>query len=415
MNLRWFLSRSARQATEMCRQLTRLVAEQRDLLSEQAIAALTAAVVEARGIARSGSTETIKSEMKKLEEAANKWLKPYPNSGVRENIKEFLVAIVVILSFTTFFLQLTKIPTGSMQPTLYGITSDDLRQDNFEIPPWWQRFVGYWIGGASYAHVVAPYDGEVLAVDAPQTIFPFIKRQRIVFGSELGRKENLYVWLPPDERLVERAQLHRQRLYKKGEDIVKLRWKAGDHLLVDRFTYNFRQPERGEIIVFKTRGIGGLTQDQLYIKRLVALGGETVQIGNDHHLIIDGRKLTASDRHFEFVYTFDHQGKNQRRLGEINRMVDGQQSPERGSHSQYLGHVNGLVGEREFGLANQAPRFPDENTTVRVPKDEYLAMGDNTLNSLDSRYWGGVPKKNVLGRCWFVYWPFTDRFGWGYR
>lgn len=415
MKLRWFLSRTVRQATEMCRQLTRLIAEQRDLLSEQAISTLTASVAEARGVIRAGAPDAIKAEMKKLEEAANKWLKPYPNSAIRENIKEFQVAIVVILSFTTFFLQLTKIPTGSMQPTLYGITSDDLRPEQFEIPPFWKRFIGYWTGGASYAHVVAPFDGEVLSVDAPQTIFPFIKRQRILFGSELGAKQNLYVWLPPDERLVERARLDRRRVYRRGEDIVKLRWRAGDHLLVDRFTYNFRTPERGEIIVFKTRGILGLTQDQLYIKRLVALGGETVQIGNDRHLIIDGRKITASDRHFEFVYTFDHKDQGLRGLSEGNRLVEGQQTAERGSHSLYLGHVNGLVGARDFDAPGQAPRFHDETAKFVVPKDEYLAMGDNTLNSLDSRYWGGLPKKNVLGRCWFVYWPFTDRFGWGYR
>lgn len=42
-------------------------------------------------------------------------------------------------------------------------------------------------------------------------------------------------------------------------------------------------------------------------------------------------------------------------------------------------------------------------------------MGDNTLNSLDSRTWGPFPSQYVIGKAFFVYWPITDRFGWGYH
>ena len=85
------------------------------------------------------------------------------------------------------------------------------------------------------------------------------------------------------------------RLYRKGETIVKAKSVAGDHLLVDRFTYNWRLPKRGEIFVFKTKGIQGLPPDVLYIKRLVALPNEKVQIGNDRHLIIDGERFDRGD------------------------------------------------------------------------------------------------------------------------
>jgi signal peptidase I len=44
-----------------------------------------------------------------------------------------------------------------------------------------------------------------------------------------------------------------------------------------------------------------------------------------------------------------------------------------------------------------------------------MVMGDNTLNSLDSRSWGAFPARNVIGRYWFVYWPITERFGWAPR
>jgi signal peptidase I len=44
-----------------------------------------------------------------------------------------------------------------------------------------------------------------------------------------------------------------------------------------------------------------------------------------------------------------------------------------------------------------------------------MVMGDNTCNSSDSRVWGSFPTGNVIGKYFFVYWPFTGRFGWGNR
>jgi signal peptidase I len=48
---------------------------------------------------------------------------------------------------------------------------------------------------------------------------------------------------------------------------------------------------------------------------------------------------------------------------------------------------------------------------VTVPPYSYFALGDNSANSLDSRYWGFVPAENVVGRGLFVYWPFTSHWG----
>ncbi len=47
----------------------------------------------------------------------------------------------------------------------------------------------------------------------------------------------------------------------------------------------------------------------------------------------------------------------------------------------------------------------------RVPDEGYFAMGDNSYNSLDSRYWGPVPEENLVGRGLFVYWPFNRHWG----
>ncbi|HTG44741.1 MAG TPA: signal peptidase I, partial [Verrucomicrobiae bacterium] len=273
--------------------------------------------------------------------------------------------------------------------TLFGITHQDLRNTNFDMPPFWKRFALYWTQGISYKQLVALEDGQVTGIGEPKVIIPFVKKQQIFFN-----RKPLTIWFPPED-LQKRAELWPGMFFKKGEDILKLKVVAGDHLLVDRFTYNFRHPQRGEIFVFKTKGITGLAQDVLYIKRLVALPNEEVRIGNDSHLIIDGKRLDASTPHFEMVYS-----------REINP-----------TNNPYLGHVN------DFALARMnlryssslAPLLPDESVTHKVGPAHYMAMGDNTLNSFDSRAWGDVPQKNVIGRCWFVYWPFTDRFGWGYR
>lgn len=392
MTISWFFSKTVRQLSEMCRQMWRVLNEQRDLLTPEAISNLEAARLEAERKIQSGAgKEELQAQMKKLEEAARKWFKPYPNPAARENVKEFLVAVVTILGFTTFFLQLTKIPTGSMQPTLYGITHEDLRGTDFEMPSFWKRMALYWTQGISYKQLVAPEDGQITRIGDPQIIIPFVKKQQIIFNNK-----PLTIWFPPED-LQKRSELWPGMTFKKGQDIIKLKVVAGDHLLVDRFTYNFRHPKRGEIFVFKTKGIQGLQQDVLYIKRLVALPNEEVRIGNDRHLIINGKRLDASTRHFENVYTFDPKLTN----------------------NPYLGHVNDFA-LREMGLENRyptglSPLLPDENASHRVGLHHYMAMGDNTLNSYDSRAWGDVPQQNVIGRCWFVYWPFTDRFGWGYR
>lgn len=444
MTIRWFFSKTVRQLSEMCRQMERVINEQRDLLTPEAIAALGTAKTEAREAIRSGANKgELKRQMGKLEETARKWFKPYASPGVRENVKEFLVAVVTILSFTTFFLQLTKIPTGSMQPTLFGITYQDLsgehsvtlkngttlwgqitseagntiklktgqeereiskeeiaetKSGEFQVPPFWKRFALYWTKGISYKYLVAPFDGFVRHVGMPKPVFPFIKRQPVEFSSPNGdRVTTLWIWFPPDERLFNPGNpgfAATGKMIRKGAPIVKAKSVAGDHLLVDRFTYNFRHPKRGEIFVFKTKGIQALQQDVLYIKRLVALPGEKVQIGNDRHLRINGERLDSSTPRFEHVYEAELPGK---------------------TNSPYLGHVNDFVA-RQMGYGGPlAPLLSEERMVHQVGPKHYLAMGDNTMNSLDSRAWGDVPRENIIGKCWFVYWPFTERFGWGYR
>jgi signal peptidase I len=390
MVLRWFSSRSVRQALDLCHRVEKLAKAQRDILSSQAAQAIAQAVDDVRNAIRAGADNTaVDGRAGNLETVANKWLKPYPHAAIRENVDVFLVALVIALGIRTFFLQPMAIPTGSMQPTLFGITHQDLRgQPSAEIPRGLTRAFQSLVRGISYYHVTAVEDGVLEHIGEPQMVFPFVKKQRLIVG---GRTYT--IWFPPD-KLDERSGLHGREgeRFRKGDDIIKLKVMSGDRLFVDRFTVNFRRPSRGEIIIFLTEGIERLQQDTHYIKRLVALGGERVQINNQRHLVIDGKELDASTPRFENVYSF--------------------RGPP--AESQYSGHVNTHVAAR-FGMPNLAQRFPNEETPFQVRPRHYLVMGDNTMNSFDSRDWGDFPREKVIGKFAFVFWPISSRFGWAVR
>src|SRR5262249_34206649 len=137
-----------------------------------------------------------------------------------------------------------------------------------------------------------------------------------------------------------------------------------------------------------------LVENTHYIKRLIALGGEHMRIGNDRHVYINGKRLDASTPGFENVYGFDPK-----------------LPPEK---DHYSGHVNNFIG-RKYINGDLAPLFPDENTELVVRPHYYLPFGDNTMNSYDGRAWGDFPEEKVVGKASFVFWPISSRFGWGYR
>jgi signal peptidase I len=404
MNLQWFVSKTVRQATAMRNHVRKLLNHQRDVLPAPNLEGMSSAAGKLEeAIKNKADKATLEKQMENLEDAAKKWLKPYPNAAWRENIEVLLVALTVAMGIRTFFLQPFKIPTGSMQPTLYGVTSTNLISDpNFKMPTGWQR-VREWFQGTSYIHVVAKNDGE-LEWESPFKILIFSIKQRIWIA---GTPHT--IWFPPDYgapptgTLEYRAGLEHRHYYHRGEDVVKLRINAGDHLFVDRLSYNFRPPKRGEIIVFDTHGIDRLPPDQqntFYIKRLVGLGGETLSLQKDYilggspqgtkpvgHLVIDGKPLSASTPHFQSLYSFSGASRN----SEVLQYREG----------HYFGH--GLIGNLEPGAQ------------FHVEPHHYFVMGDNTMNSSDSRYWGDFPEEKVIGKSFFVYWPITDRFGLGYK
>ena len=65
---------------------------------------------------------------------------------------------------------------------------------------------------------------------------------------------------------------------------------------------------------------------------------------------------------------------------------------------------------RGYAPGQAMSRFAERSTFV-IPQHTYFAMGDNSYNSYDSRYWGPVPEENLVGRGLFVYWPFSRHWG----
>src|SRR5258708_2726217 len=165
MTARWFTSKTVRHATAMRKHVQKILNHQRDILSPQAVDAVETALAELRKtILENSSQEALLKQMEELEKVANKWLKPYPNAAFRENVEVLLVALAVAMGIRTFFLQPFKIPTGSMQPTLFGVTSEDLLQNpGIKRPTGWAA-IREWFGGVSYVHKVAASDGELKAV-----------------------------------------------------------------------------------------------------------------------------------------------------------------------------------------------------------------------------------------------------------
>jgi signal peptidase I len=409
-----------REACAVRKHYGRLLAAQRDILAPQAVANVeTALGALTTAIATGANAGAVRIKAEELQFAAEKWIKPYPNAAWRENVEVLLVALAVAMGIRTFFLQPFKIPTGSMQPTLFGVTSvPDFTKINFwnenrpavqsqideqiaardalVIPTGWQR-IKEWFEGNTFLHIIAQNDGELQAIEPPVRFLIFNIKQTIWIG---GVPQT--IWFPPDfgeAPLQNRAMVRVHSEYqegvqcKKGEDLIKMKVGAGDHLFVDRLTYNFRKPKRGEIVVFATAGTAIAQQDEFYIKRLTVMPGERVQITDDRHLLLNGQRLDASTPHFENVLGFNPE------------------TPPR--ESTFSGYVNGTIARQYDLYPNLAPLFPDQNTVYTNGPDSYMVFGDNTCNSSDSRTWGTFPAKNIIGKSFFVYWPLTKRFGWG--
>ena len=126
--------------------------------------------------------------------------------------------------------------------------------------------------------------------------------------------------------------------------------ETGDRLVNEKISYRFTSPKFGDIVVFQPPPelqSRGYSQDQAFIKRIIGTPGDTVKID-------DGK-----------VY------------------------------------LNGNILQEDYIKEPPLQAFQ----LVRVPQNQYFMMGDNRNDSNDSRYWGFLPKKNMIGKAIFRFWP----------
>lgn len=119
----------------------------------------------------------------------------------------------------------------------------------------------------------------------------------------------------------------------------------GDRILVNKFIYRFKEPERGDIIVFRWPP----DESRIFVKRLIAKGGEEVEI-KDGKVYINGKAIKE----------------------------------------EYL---------KVEPVGNYGP--------AEVPYGMYFVLGDNRNQSDDSRFWGFVPRKNIKGKAFLIYYPIN--------
>ncbi len=174
---------------------------------------------------------------------------------------------------------------------------------------------------------------------------------------------------------------------------------VGDFILVNKFSYGLRwpvldskfldlgEPKRGDVVVFRYPR----DPTQNWIKRVIGLPGDVISF-HDHALTINGEPVPKYDPR---PYKDD----------------GSKESPE-------MANVGTMISEEDLrGVKHQVLTIPGMNRspqgTWRVPQGQYFVMGDNRDNSMDSRYWGFMPEKNLVGKA-FLIWLSWRGFGHGF-
>jgi signal peptidase I len=173
----------------------------------------------------------------------------------------------------------------------------------------------------------------------------------------------------------------------------------GDHLLVNKLVYSpsfgpledrllgKRPIERGHVVVFKFPE--DPTRD--FIKRVIALPGETVEIRNKQ-VLIDGKPLAEDEQICPD--------------GRVDEASCKDAAPSRGEpYKVFFREAPLQPGDPEYGLRSDSIR--DNWGPQVVPEGQLLVLGDNRDNSRDSRFWGFLPRDQVKGRALLVYWSYA--------
>jgi len=193
--------------------------------------------------------------------------------------------------------------------------------------------------------------------DSYKSAKSFNRHRKLKTHSSLARKFLLVIFIillmfvfNPGSLVIR----HTLQAFKIPTITMKPTLIEGDRVLVNKVIYKTSEPQRGDIIVFKYPNDPQLA----FIKRLAGMPGENLEIKNGQ-LVINGKTIQSFTPNGGYFNTGD---------------------------------------------------YGQEGLVVKIPQDKYFVLGDNTLNSRDSRYWGFVPKENLIGKAYKIYFPF-DRSG----
>lgn len=393
----------------------------RDILDPEKLADIETKRADLLAAMKAGDQKACSAAEKLLTSACDRSLPGYPRQGwIEENIEVFFVAIVVALGIRAYYLQPFRIPTGSMQPTLNGITGIPLAKEKFPAFPvrWTQKVMR----GRSYVYeelqgtrtfrsrfldesVVQVQkfnfftytelrfaNGTKISIPAPRNVVleEFGLRHKLNIGQEPRRSKN---------GTLVKANTIRNMTLEKGTVVASGFVDTGDLVLVDKVSYNFRRPNRGEVWVFDTRGIeeihlssGAQGAGSHYIKRLVGVPGDTLQLQKPDH------------KNAKFYIN----GKLPREKTLLQVMNSN--GPYKGQPGYLLADPRTYKFDPALSSGDQVIHLKSE---APIGEREYFSFGDNTDNSLDSRYWGPVREYNAVGPALFALWPFTTGH-WGF-
>lgn len=183
---------------------------------------------------------------------------------------------------------------------------------------------------------------------------------------------------------------------------------VGDFILVNKYTYGIRlpvinykiveinKPEYGDVMVFRYPEDPSMD----YIKRTIGLPGDTVTY-REKQLYLNGIAVrTEADGD----YTYIESGTNYIHTRRFRESVNGRErtiiiNPD-------LPNML-IAGLREFPFQENCT-YSHSEFTCKVPDGHYFMMGDNRDSSSDSRYWGFVPERNIVGKAFMIWWNFSD-------
>lgn len=382
----------------------------RDLLKSDKISEIDSRILDLRKAVKSKSKDATNEASKQLQATCENALeRKQPTQGwIEENLEVIFVAIVVALGIRAYIIQPFRIPTGSMHPTLNGIVGTQVTPET-KFPNAAVKLAQRATHGRSYVDLVLKETkrlrrGEYIE---EKQVLNFFTRTYIHFedGSKLsfpGPATSLHSlsFFASENQLP--SHLSRYSLGQPGSEIkagtVLARGyiDTGDLILVDKFSYHFRQPKRGEVFVFDTRDIKKIHQNAKdrgsiagshYIKRLAGIPGDELTL----------RKLEHTP------YSAAAKGK---------LYINGELAKEPGFQKV----MSDKDGYRSYGAMSRftknAPAFKARKSNI-PGMNEYIALGDNSFNSSDSREWGTVKEFNLIGPAAFSLWPFMSGH-WGF-